>query len=93
MAMAGGFHFGPPPDAVPRDEHPLLLAWPLNNYWNTNFPLAQPGPVRLRYGLLTHAEFDPARMLREAALHANPVLVHPAFGAGPDTDPTNRKTP
>lgn len=81
MVMAGGFHFGPPLASVPREANPMLLAWPLNNYWNTNFPLQQPGPIRLRYGLLPHRGFDAAEAARQAQAFANPVLVHPAFGA------------
>jgi len=77
LAMAGGFHFGPPLEAVPRDADPLLLAWPMNNYWNTNYPLTQPGLHRFRYGLLTHATFDPDRIRAEAAAFANPIVVHP----------------
>ncbi len=53
MTRFGDFHFGPPIDAVPRDENPLLLAWPVNNYWDTNFPLVQSGRISLRYGLLS----------------------------------------
>jgi alpha-mannosidase len=81
MAMAGGFHFGPPLDAVPRDAHPLLLAWPLNNYWNTNFPRSQPGPLQLTWGLHTHGSFDPALARVEAEAFARPILVHPVFSA------------
>jgi len=61
----------------------LLLAWPLNNYWHTNFPLTQPGRISLRYGLLTHGPFDATEAQRQAAAFAQPVLVHPAFGGGP----------
>jgi alpha-mannosidase len=67
---------------VPREANPLLLAWPLNNYWNTNFPLSQPGRLRLRYGLGTHGAFDAAEAGRRAAAFAQPLLVHPAFGGG-----------
>lgn len=87
LALAGGFHFGPPPASIPRDANPLLLAWPLNNYWNTNFPLAQSGPVALRYGLLTHGAFDAAEAARQADAFAHPVIVHPAFGV-PKAVPT-----
>lgn len=79
MAMAGSFHFGPPLDSVPRNANPLLLSWPMNNYWNTNFPLVQPGLHRLRYGLLTHEAFDPLEACAQAAGFANPVIVHPGF--------------
>jgi hypothetical protein len=83
MVQAGGFHFGPPLERVPRNANPLLLAWPINNYWQTNFPLTQPGRICLRYGLLTHAPFDVSEVQRQAAAFAQPVLVHPAFGGGP----------
>jgi len=83
MMQAGGFHFGPPLEHVPRPANPLLLAWPLNNYWHTNFPLTQPGRISLRYGLLTHGPFDATEAQRQAAAFAQPVLVHPAFGGGP----------
>jgi len=79
MVMAGGFHFGPPLAELPREANPYLLAWPLNNYWNTNYALAQSGLIRLRYGLLTHGAFDPAEISREAAAFAQPVIVHPVF--------------
>ena len=82
MAQAGGFNFGPPPEMVPRNANPLLLAWPLNNYWNTNFPLTQPGSIRLRYGLQTHGRFDATQALEQAAVFANPIIVYPAFGGG-----------
>jgi len=79
MVMAGGFHFGPPLQAVPRDADPLMLAWAMNNYWTTNFPVTQPGKVRLRYGLLTHGVFDQADVAAQADAFANPIIAHPAF--------------
>jgi hypothetical protein len=81
MAMAGGFHFGPPQDSIPRHADPLLLAWPMNNYWNTNFAVIQPGKFRCRYGLHTHGRFDPEQARAEAQAFANPIIAHPAFGA------------
>ena len=79
LVMPGDFHFGPPLDSVARQANPLLVAWPLNNYWNTNFPLSQPGPVRLRYGLHTQRSFDAVEASRQAAAFANPILAHPVF--------------
>ena len=82
MVMAGGFHFGPPLAEIPRAANPLLLAWPMNNYWNTNYALTQSGRIRLRYGLLTHGAFDSSEISREAAAFAQPVIVHPIFTGG-----------
>jgi len=79
MVMPGDFHFGPPLEAVPRMENPLLLAWPLNNYWNTNFPRSQSGPIRLRYGLLTHGTFDAGEASRQAIAFAQPIIAHPQW--------------
>ncbi|MEY9905876.1 alpha-mannosidase [Catenulispora sp. MAP12-49] len=82
LLQFGGFHFGPPPDAVPRDRDPLLLSWIANNYWDTNFPHVQNGPVRLRYGLLTLAEPDADVIARHAASLRNPLLAWPVTGGG-----------
>lgn len=80
LVMAGDYHFGPPLDTVPRLPDPLLLAWATNNYWNTNFPLVQPGPLRLRYGFYTHGPFDAIAISALAATFATPILAHPLFG-------------
>lgn len=53
MIQFGDFHFGRPIDILPRPRNPLLLAWPVNNYWDTNFPRVQGGRIRLCYGLHT----------------------------------------
>ncbi len=85
LVQAGGFQFGPPLDRVPRAANPLMLAWPINNYWHTNFPLVQPGRIRLRYGLATHGAFDALAAAQQAAVFAQPLVVHPAFEGGAET--------
>jgi hypothetical protein len=82
LVQFGGFHFGPPPDAITRDRDPLLLSWVANNYWDTNFPQVQSGPVRLRYGLLTLAEPDRAEIADRAAALRSPVLTWPVTSGG-----------
>jgi len=82
LVQIGGFHFGPPPDAIERDPDPLLLSWVANNYWDTNFPQVQNGRVRLRYGLLTIAEPDPAEIAAQAAKLRSPVLTWPVTTGG-----------
>lgn len=82
LVQFGDFHFGPPPEAIERVPNPLLLSWVANNYWDTNFPRIQSGPVRLRYGLLTLAEPDPAEIARHAAGFRSPALAWPVTGGG-----------
>ena len=79
MVQAGGFNFGAGHTAIPREANPLLLAWPLNNYWNTNFPLAQPGQMRFHYALQTHAAFDAPAAAAQSRLAQSGVLVHPVY--------------
>lgn len=85
MMQAGGFQFGPPLERVPRAANPLMLAWPINNYWNTNFPLVQPGRIRLRYGVATHGAFDHLVAMQQAVAFAQPLVVHPSFEGGAET--------
>jgi hypothetical protein len=82
LVQIGGFHFGPPLDVIARNPDPLLLSWVANNYWDTNFPQVQRGPVKLRYGLLTLAEPDPAEIAAQAAKLRNPVLTWPVTTGG-----------
>jgi hypothetical protein len=53
----------------------------MNNYWNTNFPITQPGRHRFRYGLLTHAAFHSDVVRAQASAFANPLIVHRGFSA------------
>jgi len=67
LVQFGDFHFSRPLDVLPRPRNPLLLAWPVNNYWDTNFPRVQTGRMRLRYGLLPFAGPADFTGLRAAA--------------------------
>jgi len=82
LVQFGGFHFGPPPEAIDRVPDPLLLSWVANNYWDTNFPQVQTGRVKLRYGLLTLAEPDLDEIADRAARLRNPVLTWPVTTGG-----------
>jgi len=82
LVQFGGFHFGPPPEAIDRVPDPLLLSWVANNYWDTNFPQVQTGRVKLRYGLLTLAEPDLDEIAERAARLRNPVLTWPVTTGG-----------
>ncbi|MFD0633724.1 glycoside hydrolase [Catenulispora yoronensis] len=82
LVQFGDFHFGPPPQAIDRGADPLLLSWIANNYWDTNFPQVQNGPVRLRYGLLTLGRMDLDEVAGRAAQLRSPVLTWPVTRGG-----------
>ncbi|MEI8094406.1 MAG: hypothetical protein WCG80_09355 [Spirochaetales bacterium] len=63
LVQPGGFGFGKKRSSIPRNSPPLLLAWPMNNYWETNFPVKQPGLNRFHYELETFETFDPQQAL------------------------------
>jgi alpha-mannosidase len=80
LVQFGDFHFGPPLDAIPRHENPLLLAWPVNNYWDTNFPRVQHGRIRLRYGLMSLDRLDLEVLHEHAHRLLQPALIWPLTG-------------
>lgn len=79
VLQAGDFNFRRKHEAIPRQANPLLLAWPMNNDWNTNFPLTQPGSVRFHYEFQTHGPLLAAQVAAWAQAVQAGVLVHPVF--------------
>jgi hypothetical protein len=77
LFQAGGFHFGRQLKGKPNASKALLLAWPMNNYWNTNFQPSQPGYTRLRYELKSAARFDPAEATCFSQRAAHAIEYHP----------------
>jgi hypothetical protein len=86
MVQIGGFHFGQALTSVPRADPCLLLGWPLNNYWDTNFPASQPGFKRFRYELTSAPCFDAAAAMRFGLAAATPVEYHPVLNSAAVTD-------
>ena len=82
LVQFGDFQFGPPLDFVPRHENPLLLAWPVNNYWDTNFPRVQHGRIRLRYGLVALKGLDADALREHAQRLRQPALIWPITTGG-----------
>jgi len=81
LVQFGDFHFGPPLDEVPRPAKPLLLAWPVNNYWDTNFPRAEMRTIRLRYGFIAVDDLDEKTIGPHPARFGQPPFVWPVSGA------------
>jgi alpha-mannosidase len=81
LVQFGTFHFGPPRDEIPRHAEPLLLAWPMNNYWDTNFPRRELRTIRLRYGFVAVDELDEKTIAAHAARFGTPPFVWPVTGA------------
>ncbi len=77
LVMFGDFAFQRRRTQVPRDANPLLLAWPMNNMFDTNFRASQPGFIHLRFGLRTSGAFDAADTLRAAQQFATQPIAHP----------------
>ena len=73
LVQVGDFNFGKESRAVPRKENPLLLCWPMNNYWDTNFWASQPGMVPLKYELTPIDSFDPKIVYELGVKAAGPV--------------------
>ncbi len=76
LVQIGNFNWARKQDAIQRGANPLLLAWPLNNYWETNFRASQPGVVELRYAFASHGAFDATRAMREGQQTWNPPITH-----------------
>lgn len=88
MVQIGDFNFARNLcQSCDRIHSALLLAWPMNNYWDTNFRASQPGYVRFTYELTTHGPYDPAisttaGMDAASAFEWHPVLDLPQERAG-----------
>ena len=74
MIQVGDFHFGKENRSIARTENPLLLAWPLNNYWSTNFLANQSGSMTFTYECNFHKEFT-GRILRKDGIHGKNAVV------------------
>jgi hypothetical protein len=83
LVQVGDFGFGRPQGFARRRPKPLLLGWVANNYWTTNYRPAQPGLLRFRYELRTHATYDPVLATHAGLDAACPVEVHPVMSGLP----------
>jgi hypothetical protein len=78
MVQLGDFHFAHNQSEI-HLERAMMLGWVTNNYWETNFPGAQPGTVTARYSILPYeGNFDETRAHKFASEseHARPMIQH-----------------
>jgi hypothetical protein len=64
-----------------------LYSWAMNNHWGTNYRAYQEGPVAFRYALRPHLRWTPADASRLATGLSQPLIVTPARGPQPRSEP------
>lgn len=77
MVQFGDFNFGRKHSQIDRKAFPKLLAWPLNNYWDTNFPSSQPGVIKINYGFNTFQSYAAEKLIKQAQAVAQKMEIHP----------------
>jgi hypothetical protein len=81
LFQIGGFNYARGNQTAAGLDQSVLVAWPMNNYWNTNFRASQPGFIRLSYELGWFDKFE-ARVCREFGEScACPPVWHPVAEA------------
>ena len=86
LVQVGGFQFGKENKHISRDENPLLLSWPLNNYWDTNFASSQEGIMSFHYELSTFTKFNAIDAYKAGMLATSPCAVGAAISCKEETN-------
>jgi hypothetical protein len=87
LVQIGDFNFGKMQTSVARDKAPNLLAWPVNNYWATNFRASQPGVIKVKYELASGGPFDVVAASTFGAVARGTIGTHPIIdGAAVNVD-------
>lgn len=77
MVQVGNFNFCKEQQTIDKKEKPQLLAWPMNNYWDTNFRGRQPGYNEFVYTLTTFEAFNPTNVVGTSVRATSAVLATP----------------
>lgn len=75
MVQVGDFHFGKENRHIERRANPILAAWPMNNYWETNFAPYQRDMVEFHYQLKTGSKPDREQLSKDFIKAENRGLV------------------
>lgn len=81
MVQVGGFNFARENHRIKRDANPILAAWPMNNYWTTNFAASQPGVATFKYELWIHDDYLPKTILTDGMRTRRPITIGAAVQA------------
>lgn len=75
-------------------EQPLLVSWPMNNHWWTNFKRDQSGWTRFRYRLWLHdTPFEPVAVTRFGMEAATQLLIGPLVDRQPGLEQRTTTAP
>lgn len=83
LFQVGGFTFGRHVAGEVKRDHPVLLAWLNNNYWDTNFEISQSGPLRSRLHLSAHESEPLSRSIARALPYVTEPHYHIMRATGP----------
>ena len=75
MVQVGDFNFGKESPEIQRNKNPLLLAWPMNNYWDVNFVADQSGALEFSYEISPFNKFNPIDVYEEGLAAEDPYAI------------------
>ncbi len=82
MVQVGDFHFGRENHCIERKANPILAAWPMNNYWDTNFAASQRDMAEFQYQFSVSPKVSLSQLYKEFVKAENRCLI----GAVADMD-------
>lgn len=88
LVQIGDFQFGRENHKIDRTANPLLLAWPMNNYWDTNFAYSQEGKMSFHYELSTFASFHAIDAYKAGLIASSACMIGSAISCSEEIERT-----